>query len=285
MINVFRVCLILSCFSTYWVQSAINDRIEADRGSEETLFLPSADVIKKLSLGHDGLMADIYWMRAVQYYGGKRLKNQSGFPLLGRFIDIATTLDPQLLHAYRFGSIFLSEQEPVGANAPEQAIALLKKGIQHNPDEWQLYRDLGFIYYWFFGDTKQAGEVFLEGSKNPKSALWMKTFAAQLLAKGGSRDTARFLWQEVYQTSDNQRMKENAQEHLEKLTAEEDLETLQTLIRKVETKTRVKIVSIEQLVNLGFFKKPPLDPKGFPYVLDAESGRVKLSPESTIRRY
>src|SRR5215831_11806522 len=128
MINVLRCCLILSCFSTYWVQSAIDDRIDADRSSEEALFLPSAEVIKKLSLAHNGLMADIYWMRAVQYYGGRRLKNQSGFPLLGRLIDIATTLDPQLLHAYRFGSIFLSERKPIGANEPERAIELLKKG-------------------------------------------------------------------------------------------------------------------------------------------------------------
>jgi hypothetical protein len=284
MINLFRFCFFITCLSTYWVQSSIDHRIGADH-SEEIFFLPSADVIKKLSLGYNGLMADIYWMRAVQYYGGKRLKNQPGFPLLGPLIDVATTLDPQLLHAYRFGSIFLSEQEPIGAGAPGQAIALLKKGIEHNPNEWQLYRDMGFTYYWFLSDHRRAGEAFLEGSKNPKSALWMKTFAAQLLARGGGRDTARFLWQEVYQTSDNQRMKENAREHLQKLTADEDIETLQALVNKVEAKTGRKTVSIEELVKLGFFKKRPSDPKGFPYMLDRESGRVKLSADSTIRRY
>jgi tetratricopeptide (TPR) repeat protein len=285
MINLFRICLIIACVVVYFVQSAIDRGARLYHSAQETLFLPSGPVIKKLSLGYDGLLADIYWMRAVQYYGGRRLKNEPGFRLLEPLIDIATTLDPQLLHAYRFGSVFLSEREPNGADQPERAIALLKKGIEHNPDEWQLYRDVGFVYYWFLNDYKKAAESFLEGSKNPKSAVWMKTFAAMLLAKGGSRETARFLWQEVYQTSENQSMKDNAREHLQKLTAEEDIENLQVLLEKVESKTGRRIGSIEELVNLGFFKTAPTDPKGFRYIMDARSGQVGLSPDSTIRRY
>jgi hypothetical protein len=224
-------------------------------------------------------------MRAVQYYGAKRLRNEPSFPLLGPLINIVTTLDPQLVHAYRFGSIFLSEREPIGANEPEQAIELLKKGIENNPNEWQLYRDAGFVYYWFLHDYGNAAKFFLEGSKNQKSAIWMKTFAAQLLAKGGSRDTARFLWEEVLQSSENQRMKENAREHLDQLTAEEDIETLRALVGKVEAKTGEKVLSIDQLISLGFFRKAPCDPRGFPYLLDEKSGQIGLAPDSTIRRY
>jgi len=285
MITLFRILLVVACLGVYFVQSAIDRTTGLYRSDQEILFLPSGQVIKKLSLGYSGLLADIYWMRAVQYYGGKRLKDEQGFALLEPLIDIATTLDPQLLHAYRFGSVFLSEREPIGANQPERAIVLLEKGIEHNPDEWQLYRDVGFIYYWFLNNYQKAAESFLEGSKNPKSAVWMKTFAAQLLAQGGSRQAARFLWQEVYQTSENQRMKENAREHLEKLTAEEDIDTLQSLVRKVESKIGRRIGSIEELVDLGFFKIPPSDPKGFRYILDPRSGQVRLSPDSTIRRY
>jgi len=285
MMHYFRISLMLSCLSIYWIQSAIDQSFRLQDSSTEVLFLPSANVIKKLSLGYNGLLADIYWMRAVQYYGAKRLSNEPSFPLLSPLIDIATTLDPQLVHAYRFGSIFLSEREPIGANEPERAIELLKKGIENNPAEWQLYRDVGFVYYWFLHDYAKAAKFFLEGSKNPKSAIWMKTFAAQLLAKGGSRDTARFLWQEVFQSSENQRMKENAREHLEQLTAEEDIETLQALVKTIEAKTGEKILSIDQLVSLGFFRKAPCDPRGFPYVLDAKSGQIGLAPDSTIRRY
>ena len=200
---VLPTLMLLAGTVVYWTQKAIDARVGLFRSTEEVLYLSSGRVIKALSLGHNGLLADVYWMRAVQYYGGKRLRDEKRFDLLDPLIGIATTLDPQLIHAYRFGAIFLSEQSPIGAQQPEKAVALLKRGIEQNPDEWQLYRDLGFVYYWYLQDYKKGAEAFLEGSKNPKSATWMKTFAAELMAKGGSRESARFLWQQFYDTADN----------------------------------------------------------------------------------
>ncbi len=280
-----KLSLLAACLLVYWTQINIDTKLGPLRASEEALYLPSGKVIKKLSLGHSGLLADIYWMRAVQYYGGKRIRNQKQFDLLEPLLEISTTLDPKLLHAYRFGSIFLSEREPIGANQPRKAIALLKKGIEHNPDEWQLHRDLGFVYYWYLEDYTKAADAFLKGSKNPKAALWMRTFAAELLGKGGSRQTARFLWQEVYDSSENQQIKENAREHLLKLTAEEEIETLQTLVEKVEIRTGKRLSALDELGRIGFFDKIPLDPKGYAYKLDPATGKVGLSPHSTIRRY
>jgi tetratricopeptide (TPR) repeat protein len=277
--------LFVSFLGIYWIQSAIDRQTGLVHQTEEALYLPSGKLLKDLSLGHYGLIADIYWMRAVQYYGGKRLQNAKQYKLLEPFIDIATTLDPQLLHAYRFGSIFLSEKSPIGAEQPEKAIALLEKGIRFNPNEWQLYRDLGFVYYWYLEDYKKAAECFLEGSKNPHSAKWMKTFAAELLAKGNTRETARFLWQEVYDTSDSEPLKKNAKENLLRLQSLDDIEILKSVVSKVEAKTGRKMASLQELVSLGVLKQLPLDPKGFPYNLDPKTGEIGLSPESTVKRY
>ncbi|MGC2060261.1 MAG: hypothetical protein WA653_18495, partial [Candidatus Sulfotelmatobacter sp.] len=38
---------------------------------EDVLYLNSPKVLKRISLGYDGLLADIYWTRAVQYFGGR----------------------------------------------------------------------------------------------------------------------------------------------------------------------------------------------------------------------
>jgi hypothetical protein len=230
-------------------------------------------------------LADVYWMRAVQYYGGKRLKDEKRFDLLDPLIGIATTLDPQLIHAYRFGAIFLSEQSPIGAEQPEKAVALLKQGIKHNPHDWQLYRDLGFVYYWYIKDYTTAAEAFLEGSKNPDSAPWMKTFAAELLARGGSRDSARFLWQQFYETADNEQMKQNARENLIRLRALDEMDLLREFISKVETRLGRPVQSIEELIKLGILKQRPLDPKGFPYTYDPKTKNVQMSPDSKVRRF
>jgi hypothetical protein len=281
---VLLILLLLAGSGVYWSQKAIDARVGQFRSTEEVLYLPSGKVIKTLSLGHSGLLADIYWMRAVQYYGEKRLKNEKRFDLLDPLIGIATTLDPQLIHAYRFGAIFLSEKL-VGAEQPEKAVSLLKLGIERNPDEWQLYRDLGFVYYWYLQDYKKAAEAFLEGSKNPNSAAWMKTFAAELLAKGGSRESARFLWQQFYDTADNEQMKRNARENLIRLQALDQMDILREFISKVEGKLGRPIQSIEELVKLGLIKQHPLDPKGFTYIYNPQTRTVQLSPESTVRRF
>jgi tetratricopeptide (TPR) repeat protein len=277
--------LLLVGTAVYGTQKAIDARVGQFRSTEEVLYMPSGRVIKALSLGHNGLLADVYWMRAVQYYGGKRLRNEKRYDLLDPLIGIATTLDPQLIHAYRFGAIFLSEPSPVGAKQPEKAIALLKQGIEHNPDEWQLYRDLGFVYYWYLEDYQKAADSFLEGSKNPKSAAWMKTFAAESLAKGGSREAARLLWQQFFETAENEQMKQNAKENLIRLNALDKMDSLQEFIRKVEVQFGRPVQSIEELLKLGLLKQRPLDPKGFSYVYDPQTGNVQLSPESTVRRF
>ena len=148
-----------------------------------------------------------------------------------------------------------------------------------------LYRDLGFVYYWYIQDYKRAAECFLAGSKNPQSAHWMKTFAAELLAKGGSRENARFLWQELLDVSENEQMKRNALENLLRLQALDEIDALALFIRKVEARTGRKWTSLSELVSTGFLKQIPLDPKGTPYELDPETGEVRLSQDSTIRRF
>jgi hypothetical protein len=276
--------MVLCSVAIYKLQEEIDSKVGDFRSTEEILYFPSGRVLKKLSLGNNGLLGDIYWMRTVQYYGGKRLKADKRFDLLEPLINIATTLDPNLIYAYRFGAIFLSEREPVGANQPQKAIELLKRGIERNPQEWMFYRDLGFVYYWFLHDYSRAAAAFLEGSKLPNAKPWMKTYAAELLAKGGSRETARLLWQEAYDTAIDARIKENAKENLLALAAQDDMALLQGLILRVEQKLERPVLSLEELVQLGVLKRYPLDPKEFRYLLNPSIGKVELSPESTIRR-
>src|ERR1051325_3728853 len=139
--------------------------------SDETLYL-SGDTVKRLSLGMEGLAADVYWIRTVQYFGGKLM--DSGQPLsaaasanirmdlLAPLLNIVVTLDPHHLPAYRFGAIFLPERDLPAA------IALLEKGIHENPNQWRLYQDLGYIY-WQAGNDAE-GE--LRDTYYAKAADW-----------------------------------------------------------------------------------------------------------------
>ncbi len=83
-----------------------------------------------MSLGYNGLLADIYWTRAVQYYGNKHHERRPAVMICWRrCLEITTTLDPHLLVAYEYGANFLAPKPPNGAGMPERAIAA--GGIRH----------------------------------------------------------------------------------------------------------------------------------------------------------
>ena len=191
----------------------------------DELVLRSGKLLKAMSLEYAPLMADIYWTRAVQYYGAKRAAHDPNVKLLWPLLDLTTTLDPNLVVAYRFGSTFVSEPAPRGAGEPQRGIELLERGIKANPDEWRLYEDLGFIYYFELKDFAKASAAFAEGSKNPKALIWMKVMAAKIAADGESFSTSVFLWNEVYQSTKDPDVKKNAQLHLTAVESRSGLPT------------------------------------------------------------
>src|SRR5689334_10025308 len=134
---------------------------------EEVLYLPSSKMLKRLSLGYSGLLADIYWTRAVQYFGTKHLQHSQRYDLLYPLLDIATDLDPHIIVAYEYGSVFLAQEPPEGAGEPDKAVALIEKGIRENPKYWRLYFNLGFVHYIDRHDPRAAQEAFEKGSEVP----------------------------------------------------------------------------------------------------------------------
>src|SRR5262249_17682375 len=147
---------------------------------EEVLYLPSGKTLQRLSLGYSNLLADIYWTRAVQYFGGKQLQRSKRYDLLYPLLDITTDLDPHLIPAYQSGSIFLSQGPPWGAGQPDKAAALMEKGIRANPEYWRLYFTLGFIHYQDRHDPRAAQQAFEKGSEVPGALPWMKVMAARM---------------------------------------------------------------------------------------------------------
>src|ERR1700683_1517146 len=208
------------------LQTRIDAQTQTIAQQKEELLLRSGPLLKKLSLGYDSLLADIYWARSAQYYGTRIGSPGEKFELLWPLLDITTTLDPHLMVAYRFGAIFLSEPAPAGAGRPDLAVELVKKGIAANPDQWRLYGDLGLIYSIHLKDYQKAAEAYLEGSKNPKAQIYMKAMAAAVAQKGDSLETAKLIWGEVYSTTDDAQIKKRARQHLESLDAVIDLKNL-----------------------------------------------------------
>ena len=268
-------------FTGLWkLQHGIDKERAGMQQEEDVVLLRSGKLVKLMSLDYAPLVAAIYWTRAVQYYGNKKLNQDVNLKSLWPLLDVATTLDPNMIPAYRFGSTFLAEPPPRGAGQPLLAVKLLERGIAANPDQWRLYMDLGYVYYFELRDYKKSSEAFLKGSENPNAMFWMKVMAARIAEAGNSWDTSAFLWKQVYETSTDEQVKENARVHILLLRVDKDLDELSKLIAEYEKKEGRPPANLREVALAGLLRGEPVDPLGYRYVL--KNGKPDLNPASPL---
>jgi tetratricopeptide (TPR) repeat protein len=264
---------------------------------EETLYL-TRRATGRLVFTHRSLAADLYWIRAIQYFGSHTRRAERAaatflppppalaanppvtFDLLYPLLDITTTLDPQFNIAYRFGAIFLSEGYPRGAARPDQAVALLEKGLQTSPDKWQYWQDIGFVHYWADHDYAKAAAAFAHGADVAGAPWWLRSLAATTLAKGGDHAASRLLWQQLAETANNEYARNAARVKLQQLDAIEIIDKLQKGIDAFAARRGVPVNGWNEVIAAGLIPGVPLDPAGVPYELSAS--RVELSPQSPL---
>jgi len=269
-------------FAGIWcLQHSIDSQLASVSQEQDDVLLRSGKLVKWMSLEYAPLMADIYWTRVVQYYGNKHVRGQANLEMLWPLLDVTTTLDPNLIVAYRFGAMFLSQAPPAGAGRPDHAVELIRRGIQANPDYWRLYEDLGFVYYFDLKDYQKASEAFLEGSKKPNAQVWMKIMAAKIAAEGESFSTSMFLWRDIYESSSEPMIKKNALLRLKLLRAQEDCKQLDALADEYAKRNGRRPARMGDLVQAGLLPVLPKDPEGFVYVF-GEEGKAELNLDSPL---
>jgi hypothetical protein len=105
--------------------------------------------------------------------------------------------------------------------------------------------------------------------------------AAKISAEGESPETSYFLWLQVYQTTTDPMVKQNAELHLKLMKVELDLKEINRLADDYEKQTGHRATKIGELVQAGLSKEVPNDPEGYPYVL-GEGGKAELNLDSPM---
>lgn len=255
------------------------DEVRTQATLTDVLFISSPKFLKRLSLGYEGLLADIYWTRVVQYYGSKHHAGVGRFELLWPLLSVTSQLDPRITPVYEFGGTFLAAQPPQGAGLPQRAIELVEYGIRNNADDWHLYYDLGFIYY-DLKDYAGAANAFERGSRVPGAHPFLKIMAAQMAQHGGEMQTAVMLWSAVFETTHDKYIRENALWHLRALKADQDCMQLEQLAETYRQKTGHFPESLADLARAGMLRGIPVDPTGNEYQMDSAGHVFVADPEN-----
>lgn len=278
------LALVVLLVSATSLQVALEGKLQRPASVSGVQWIQSPSLMRRLALGFNAIWADVYWIRAVQYYGGTSLSPDANknYDQLYPLLDITTSLDPQFNIAYRFGSILLSESYPRGPGQSEEAIALLKKGMRESPDKWQYYHDAGFVEYWWRRDAKSAAEWFLKAAKLPEAPNWLEPLAASVLAERGERNASRAMWMQLRQTAEHQWIRDAAVRGLLQLDAEEQIEILESINNKFYDANGRFPASWQELVQQGLLRGIPGDPSGTAYTLDPVSGSVDVDRTSKL---
>jgi tetratricopeptide (TPR) repeat protein len=247
------------------------------------LWVQDGRVLQRLALGFDSVLADMYWIRAVVYYGGQRrgATDQKDFSALYPLLDLVTSLDGHFRIAYRFGAIFLTEAFPAGPGRPDLAIQLLERGIERDYGRWEYYHDIGFVYYWWLRDYQKAAEWFLRASERPGAAEWLKPLAATTLVGGGNRESSRLLWRQML-TSDMAYLRSQAQHRLMQLETLDALDRLTPVLQRFIDRERRTPKSWQELAAAERLQGVPADPTGVNFVFDPVVGHIDVSRNSTL---
>ena len=247
------------------------------------LYVRSGEVIERLALSFDGVLADVYWIQALQHFGGERLfAAEKEYAQLYPFLDIATTLDPHFSIAYQFGAHFLSEPPPGGPGRPDLAITLLQKGHHADPSRWEYLQEMGFVYYWWYRDYYAAADWFQRASVLPDAPTWLRPLAAAMLTHGGQRNDARFLWRTILETANHEWLRGSATRALGQIDAMEAMDRLAMRVRERTAGTGRPPTNWQEMIAAGLLSGVPLDPAGVPYELDPATGDVSVASASPL---
>ena len=252
---------------------------------DESLYL-NGKTARRMSLGFNGLMADWYWMRSLQYVGKKIINNSNDVPidslgqlnlkLLAPLLDTATTLDSEFMQPYEYAAVVLPAVDV------QQAIRITQKGIDANPNAWKLYHHLGYIY-WQQGDYQAASEIYGRGGQIPGAPAWMEAMKAKMVADGGSRATAREIYKRMYEQAGEDQVKDMARQRLMQLDSFDQRDALRKLFAAYKTRTGKcpdawrEIDPVLRALRIPVDQSgAPLDPSRTPYVLRAGQCEVDV---------
>jgi tetratricopeptide (TPR) repeat protein len=248
------------------------------QSADESLYVNPATA-KHLALAFNGLASDWYWMRSLQYVGGKIVAFEDthtqsfvlsdlDLHLLPSLLRLSTALDPQFIAPYEYGALVLPELNS------DEAIAIVNAGIASNPTSWRLYQHLGYIY-WKRNDYENASATYGAGAKLPGAPAWMAAMGARMKAEGGSRGAAREMYRHLDESSNDPAIREMVEKQLMRIDSLDQREEIHNLLSAYKTKNGRCAASWRDVANelraaqltLDPRTGAPLDPSATPYEL------------------
>jgi tetratricopeptide (TPR) repeat protein len=233
-------------------------------------YVPRARAARWLSLGHATLVANLYWLRAVQYIGDPRA-DVRGWEKLFPALDLVTDLDPRHGYAYQVGGNILA-----AAGRIDESNRLLEKGAANVPDRYILPFHRGVNAFMYAGDYALAGRWFERAATVPGAPLHMREAVMALYVKGNQADAAISFLEHMIAASGDAELRKALEEQLQQAHLERAALEIDEAVERYRERYQRLPRSVHELSSASLLAAIPPDPYGGSWVLD-EEGRAHSS--------
>jgi tetratricopeptide (TPR) repeat protein len=237
----------------------------ADPLGRELLYLPSPEMLRLSSLGNPGLVADLLYLWAIQYYAQYQPRDR--FLYLEPIFDLITDLDPRYHDAYRVGALIM--QLPITEEAKHKAavIRLFDKALRHMPANHEIAEAAGWDMYIRYRDKAESIRYFEAAVAMPGAPHRLKRFLGvwQQEGEAWSFDDALSYWEEVRREARTPYDRTMSERQIYRLYAARDEERLGSVLEQWSRRFGRCPSSWQELVDAGWLDRVPEDYFGQPY--------------------
>jgi len=265
----------------------VHARITSEPGAaleQHEAFIPRPEYARALAFGFDTLLADFYWIQAVLLIGGAEANPAQHAVALGRMIDVVTTLDPWVGHPYRFAAVWLDQSE----EDVRTANRLLRRGIEHHPEDWRQYFYLGFNLFFYLQEYKEAADVLHRAAQLPGAPAYLPRLVARLRSKSADIDAAAILLHELVREAPDDASRAQYQAALDEIEIEHkarQLDRAREAFRKLAGRDLERVTELVQGPHAVLARLPDPEPSSIPealrrgsvWELDFEEDRIASS--------
>jgi hypothetical protein len=267
-----KIAIILPMFIAVLL---LQKELDAKRIEHEEVYkerrLPDPHMLKELSLGFEGVIADYYWFKTTLYVGTE--DELIDYDYFAELVDLVTTLDPNFQYPYIFGSLILSLE----ANDYTRSDKLLLKGFAIHGESWRFPFGLGYNSYFGHGDSEKAARYLGISARLPGHPSYLPVLASRVYYEAGDSDVAIQFLETILEETPEGKHRAVLEQRRDALKV---IRYLEKMVSRYSVEKNGSPETIEELVSAGYLKEIPDDPYGGEFYLD---DNYKVQSTSDLR--
>ncbi len=266
----FGIIVLIAALAGVWsLRGRAMDRYLRTQTYEDIYYLPPPEWLQVMSLGYGRALADLIWLRALIYFGDEFI-HEGEVKHVHSYGESMLKLDPDFRRVYRWVGV-AGVYTPKGSSRElvEQAVDVLRRGVDRFPDDGQLAWDAGAtIAYELLpllpADDPRRETLAAESTEYMMSAArlgagpeWLVITNATALRKLGEKDREVRHLEEMYALVRDPAVKAEIEARLSQLRDEAYAEAFRRANEEFERRRQEEFPYMPS--SLYFFVADPID--------------------------